>query len=243
MKSYLVILFFLVFGGLLGMILKVGGDNLWAYITTITTIFLWIVAYFELEEFNKTTKADFIKRFNTEFFSGRTRELVMLFDCNALDFQLSNIDYKESGPAKVFQYFTVNEEIVKQLPLAKKDKEAILDKKSYSDFEIDDGLLGYIENIGYFEKKGLIDITDVYTSFGWYINVIWNNKEIKKYLEAERKTEKDGDDIYEDFNYIFKKCNSYGKASLGKKYIWWWKIKWFFSNTIFYKKYYSVRFD
>jgi hypothetical protein len=49
--------------------------------------------------------------------------------------------------------------------------------------ELDDFLLGHFEDIGLFEEKGLIDTEMVYEEFSYYIFEVFENPEIKKYLD------------------------------------------------------------
>ena len=115
-----------------------------------------------------------------------------------------------------------------QIKISLEEQQILINKKFYGTFEIDDHLLGKFEDIGSFEKKNLLDIDDVYGSFDWYINIIWNNEEIRKYISNQIETENDGDDIYENSKYITYKCGSYGEAKLANKWIWWWKIRCYF---------------
>jgi hypothetical protein len=74
---------------------------------------------------------------------------------------------------------------------------------------MDDFLLGFFEDIALFERKGFIGRDEVYHHFDWYIDVAWNNPEIQRYIEQQRKDEEDGGDIYEEFEDIAKKMKSY----------------------------------
>ena len=199
---------------------------LWTFGLVIVTMFLWLIARKQLGGINKTAKADFIKKFTDGFFSAETRELLMLFDYNALHFRSVNIELGEDNPAKRFPYFAINEDIVKQLPITPETQKKILDKKCFTCYEIDDRLLGHFEDLGSYERKKLIDIEGVYDGFDWYIDLIWNNDEIQKYVNSQRDDEKDGDDLYEDFKYIYNKCDSYGKAKAAGKCLLWWELKW-----------------
>ena len=199
---------------------------LWTFFLVLVTFFLWLVAKNQLGGINKVSKADFIKKFSDSFFSDTTRRIIMLFDYNALSFRESEIEYGDNLPTKTFPYFIINEDVVKQLKISSEEQKILIDKKCFSGFEIDDYLLSFFEDIGSFEKKGLINIRDVYNCFDWYIDTIWNNAEVRKYTMSDIENEKDGDDISEDFIYIYGKCKSYRKAKLKGGYMWWWSIKW-----------------
>lgn len=202
---------------------KVG---LWTFFLVVATILLWWVAKKQLGGISKTAKVDFIKKFSNEFFSETTRDVLMLLDYNALNFRIKEIEYGENIPSKPFPYFLINEEVTKQLEIEPEKLKRLLDRKTYSAFEIDDCLLGYFEDMGSFEKYGLLDIDHVYDYFDWYIENCWNNGEIKKYIEQQRGEEKDGDDIYENFEYIFNKCCSFEKSKNKNEPKFWWRLKW-----------------
>jgi len=205
---------------------KIDRIAFWTFALFLATLFLWWIAKRQLGGINKTTKADFIKKFTDDFFNETTRDIIMLFDYKALNFRNGEIEYGQDIPTKPFPYFLIDENVVKQLKIDPVKQKQIIDKKYYSAFEIDDYILGFFEDLGSYEKKGLIDIEGVYNGFDWYIDIIWNNEEIKKYAKSQTEDEKEGDDIYEDFKYIYEKCDSYGKAKLSNERIWWWKIRW-----------------
>lgn len=198
----------------------------WTLLMVVATFLLLWVGKKQLGGIHKTAKVDFIKKFSNEFFSERTRDILMLFDYNALSLRITDIEYGEDIPSKPFPYFLINEEVIKQLKINPEKLKELLDKKMYSAFEIDDYLLGYFEDMGSFEKYGLLDIGHVYDYFDWYIENCWNNEEIKKYITQQRNEEKDGDDIYENFEYIFNKCCSFEKSKNKNELKIWWRLKW-----------------
>ncbi len=198
----------------------------WTFFLVLVTFFLWLVAKRQLGGINKVSKADFIKKFSDSFFSETTLKIIMLFDYKALSYREAEIEYGDDIPIKTFPYFIIDEDIVKQLKISSEEQKILIDKKCFSGFEIDEYLLNLFEDIGSFEKKGLINIRDVYDNFDWYITAIWNNEEVRKYTNYDIENEKDGDDISEDFIYIYGKCKSYRKAKLSGKNMWWWRIKW-----------------
>jgi hypothetical protein len=79
-----------------------------------------------------------------------------------------------------------------------------IDRKAYSGYEVDDFLLGHFEDLGMLKAKNIIDIDMVYGSFSWYIEMVWKNREIQKYIEVQRKEE--GQNIYEHFEDIYVAC-------------------------------------
>ena len=102
--------------------------------------------------------------------------------------------------------FKLNEEKLESAPIAKKEKEKLKSKQIYVDDEIDDEVLGYFEDIGNYEKKGLLDFELIDTAFGYYIKQIWKNSEMKNYINWLRFDSEDADeDSYKGFEYIYKK--------------------------------------
>jgi hypothetical protein len=200
--------------------------GLWTLLLVVATVLLWLVARKQLSGLGKTAKMDFIRKFSFEVFSDLTRDIFMLLDYDALHFQTSNINYSEDISPKEFPFFIIDEEIVKQLKIDPIKMRNILQRKVYSAFEIDDYLLGHFEDIGMFEKRGLLDIEDVYSVFDWYIEIYWKNDELQKYIKHQRETEEEGDDIYEDFEYIFRKCRSYEQYKNKREPKLFWRLKW-----------------
>jgi hypothetical protein len=81
---------------------------------------------------------------------------------------------------------------------------------------LDDVLFGHIDDLGTFEKRGVLDISFIYKFFDYYVEVIWENKEIRKYIEWQRSGDESDSDVYDNFEYIYNKCKSYGEAKRKK---------------------------
>ncbi len=200
----------------------------WVGTTAILTGILAGVAYWQLKSFNKTTRADFINRFTNEFFNKSTQEIIVLFDYSALKFRVSEVDYGEDISKKEWPYFLIDRNISNQF----KTKIAN-EKEKYTAFELDDDLLGYFDDLGTYEKKGILDISLVYDVFSFYIELVWENEEIQKYIKWQQDDDEDFGDMFENFEYIYKKCKYFGEARRNGQWIWLWKMKWFFCNKIF----------
>lgn len=195
----------------------------WTMCLTLVTAFLLVIGWIQLAGIKKVSKADYINKFTDVFFSEETRLLMLLLDYNALKFEVKNIQFEADTPSKPFPYFAVRRDIAKQL-FDKSELQKL--KEHYSAFDTDDNLLGKFEDIGCFEKQGLIGIEGVYDTFDWYIQMVWQNPEIKKYIEHQQSTEIDGDDIYENFKYIFEKSSSFKRSKNKGEWKWWWALKW-----------------
>jgi len=172
-----------------------------------------LIAWEELEAIKNTNSADFIHKLKNDFFKENTRILITLIDLEAIKFvKNENI-----------VYFEVIEENPKLNSLPNDIRKQLTEKKFYTVHEIDDFLLGHFEDIGLFEQKGILDIEMVYEEFGWFIEIVFENCEIKKYIKYEREVD---EDIYDKFEYIYHKSKSFGKCKLKNKNKFIWKLKW-----------------
>lgn len=177
--------------------------SFWTFCLVVATIFLYFVAKLQLTGINKTTKADFIKRFNCEFFVESVRNIVMLLDTGAFRYCSKYIKVDEDQQS--YPYFEIIPHVLDQMVMSDDIKTILVNKRFYTAYELDDSLLGRFEDIGLFEKQGLLNTHDVYNHFFWYIDITWNNSEITKYIQSQREIY--GDAIYSHFEYIYKKCS------------------------------------
>lgn len=185
--------------------------HLWETTSAVATVWLVYVALKELGDGNRTSRADFIRRFCDLFFREETRDLIMLLDNKALSFRQGK-----------FPYFEIIENAVKQWPIMESKKKALLERKLYSEYEVDDWLLGQFEDLAAFEKSGLLDIEEIYNDFSWYIEVAWDNREIQAYIKDQRK-EEDSKDAYEYFEELAGKLTAYGKKK--RRSGMWWQFR------------------
>ena len=185
--------------------------NLWETVTAVATVWAIYVAYKQLGDSNTTSRADFIRRFSDQFFTQETRTLIMLLDCNALHFKPHKVEGSDGQESEPFPCFEIDETAVRKLPIPRGQQDALCERRVYSSYEMDDLLLGFFEDIALFERKGLIGLDEVYHHFDWYIDLAWNNPEIQRYIEQARD-EDGGEDIYEEFENIAKRMESYGEA-------------------------------
>ena len=164
-------------------------------ITIITALAGVLIAWWQWRNGNQIARADFIHRFTQGFFNGEARDLIMLLDYDCLRFRIKAIDCGD------YPYFEI---IPSELNEVRDDKS----RRIYTAYEIDDLILGRFEDIAYYEKKGMIDIQMVYEGFGWYIKTIWENTAILEYIAWQRNEA--GPDVYDGFEYIYKKSKAYG---------------------------------
>ena len=178
------------------------------------TIFLIYIAWKELDSISKTSNAEFLIKFKDAFFTKETRNLIHLIDNDYLEF----VNTEELGKA----FFKIKEEMIDESTLDKEIKDELKKKMAYSTYQMDDFILGHFEDLGIFEQKGSLDIEMVYEEFSWYLITVWENCAIKKYIQKQRE---ESEDIYDKFEYIKDKCESFEKAKVNKKSISLWKIK------------------
>lgn len=129
----------------------------------------------------------------------------MLLDYNALSYKEKRISFEGNTPNKRFPYFYINMDILNQLEIDKETKTSLENKGVYTAFEIDDLLLGRLEDIGMFEKQGFLNINDVRNHFAWYIDIAWGSKDIQKYIASQRSLY--GKSVYDKFKYIHEKVS------------------------------------
>ena len=152
---------------------------MWAFGTMFFTALLTIIAYFQLNASHQTQKADFAHRLKNDFFTDETRELMMLFSMGFIEFlNNENKDDEDSVNKTIseFVHFKVNNDAIKRLnTILSSNGEKKEYKKFYTDSEIDDLLLGHMEDIGFLLKQGSIDILATYELFGDYIITVWEH--------------------------------------------------------------------
>lgn len=171
--------------------------HFWDMITALATVLIVLVAYIQLSEANKTSKASFIRQFSNGFFSENTRDIMLLLEMSALIYEEeNNLSFK------------IKVEDLDNMGISKVKKEELTRRERYSAYEIDDWLLGPIEEIASFEKNGLISLPEVYDQFDWYVDVACKSPAILDYIEDSRKG--GHTDIYEDFERIAFELKNYG---------------------------------
>jgi hypothetical protein len=170
---------------------------LWTGVAAIAAFVAIFIAWLELGSTRKTTHADFVKRFNDSFFNQETRTLFTLLMNSALEFNVLEIKGKDGQQIDRLPYFKIKKDIANQLKgIVSIDPE----KTGYSAFEIDDFLLGYFDDIGWYRKGRIIDLDSIEQTFGYYVIACYENEEIQKYLNDE-----DNKCKYSDFKFIYDK--------------------------------------
>lgn len=168
-----------------------------ALIGSAVNLILILITLKQLRVISSTSRADFIHRLKNDFFTPQTRKLFILVDLEA-------IRYVSKNNGEVV-YFEVEEEKFKNYP--EEIKKEIIEKKFYTQYEIEDILLGPLEDIGLLLENGIIKIDMVYPEFCYYVKRIYENNEIRKYIEDIKKV--DGEDIYKYLETLYCRCKEY----------------------------------
>jgi hypothetical protein len=145
----------------------------WTMLSTISTIVLLIIAYTQLKNVNETTSADFSHKIKNDLFIPNNIRLLTLFDDDILNFKT------DSNNNEWFELDTVK---YKKLPAAFRLDNIAL---SYNIIEIDEFLQDF-EDLSFYEKRGQTNIDYIYDHYAYYIEMLWENEEIKKYVVFQR---------------------------------------------------------
>jgi hypothetical protein len=188
----------------------------WTAVLVVMTLFLIIVAWSQLSSIRKTTKADYLKRLNDSFFTEETRNLLVLLFNSAIEFSVLPIRGKGSTiPIDRLPYFKIDEFVLKQL----KDNGLISLpdwRKGYNACEVDDLLLGPLDDVGRYEKNGLLDIRSAYDTFGYYVcELVGDNEGVKAFLKHE-----DNRGNYDDLERLYEEFLSYKKSKNKRSKEW-----------------------
>jgi hypothetical protein len=179
-------------------------------ISSIATILLVIIAQRQLSKMNEIAMMDFAHRLKNDFFTSEARTLFTLFENNL-------IIYKKDKNTEPFEVF----EVIESPVLKNVNLPFHITKQRYSAYEIDDILLMHFEDVGliykiqfnkgmkWFNKhkcKTLLKI--LYEGFSYYVDVMHENDQVKKYIEASRSISS-GADIYSNFDFIYNEFKKY----------------------------------
>ncbi|NWJ52971.1 MAG: hypothetical protein HXX14_19130 [Bacteroidetes bacterium] len=172
-----------------------------------------IIAYRQLRGLNKNRKGDFSHRFKKDFFCKNTRQLLFFIYSDLLIFRELQSDPDHP-------YFKINKDKLDKLPDAYVDYKNVAKDMNYQidPFKIDDYLLGHFEDMGFFVKKGILEIEYIYVSFDWYIKLTHENCSIRKYIKWLQK-QANSEDVYENFQYIAEECKLYRIKKIGRNNI------------------------
>jgi hypothetical protein len=198
--------------------------------------FMVWVAWEQWSKLSQTSSADFIHRLNEDFFTTEARTLISLIDCRALKFvpscTLPDAEISSDGIYKSQPYFKVDLDILKKSHLPEEVFSVLSTKPYYSAWEIDDFILSPLEDVGMLESRSVISFYMVHSGFSYYLGQVFNDTEIRKYINSmrgeDRSNENKSDVYYYGFlQQIAIKCHEYDELHSGLCK-WWWFTKQFF---------------
>jgi hypothetical protein len=73
-----------------------------------------------------------------------------------------------------------------------------------SAYELDDYVLGPLEDIASLNREGLVNARMMYDVFSWYVVTLWEDSAVKEYIAWER-AKPNGSDFYEGLEGLYKK--------------------------------------
>jgi hypothetical protein len=173
----------------------------WTGAIAVVTAFAAGFGLFQLRSIQRTSRADFTKRFIDSFFVEDSRTLFTLLLNSALEFAVRQIEVG-GDEIDTLPYLGIKKDIADQLtgivPLNP-------DKTGYSAFEVDDFLLGHFEDVGWYVRRKLMDLRAADQSFGYYVIATVEHSEMRKFLDHQRSKEFGYDDLewlYQQFKKL-----------------------------------------
>lgn len=164
--------------------------------TFVFTAALVLVAWKELGDLARTSRADFIFRLKNSFFTEEARRLLFLVEENLLQFEDGEIPY-----------FTIRK--VDDPILRGRFVELGIKGSTVSTYTVDDVLLGPFEDVALFLTGKLITEKHAYEMFDSYVTSCAENVEIQKYIHSTRQEPRDSD-IYSGFDDLYKRLRKAG---------------------------------
>jgi len=182
-------------------------NSLWSALTALGTLALVVVAYKQIqsliktnEDANRTATEDFLYKLKKDFFTREARTLLTLLEIDSLKFE----EISEDKDFRIFKVI-IPDNIKKYI------KDSIDTKKTYyTTQEIDDFLLQHLEDLGLLFYKGMITIEDADQQFEYYLKTIFEDNEIKAYINWAREQANDND-IYSKFELLYHSVELYEK--------------------------------
>ena len=167
----------------------------WVMATAVITIaivavtaVLALLAWKQLRDLARTSRADFIFRLKNDFFTADSRQLLFLAEENFLRFEDAKIPYfaiNKPDDSTVNPRFT----------------ELGITEATVSTYVDDDVLLGPLEDVGLFLRQDLITVGQTREMFYSYAEICAENAAIRQYIKWNRqKPGKSG--IYSNFDYL-----------------------------------------
>ena len=182
---------------------KIDWIKISSFLSAIAALIIVVFTYLQIREFGNSTKADFTHRFKTDFFTEQSCTLMTLFDNDLLIFDTIT----NKNGSNDFGYFRIDTTKTKELKIK---FPSLFVKTNYSVYEIDNYLLNHFNDLGQFYKKGILDIDYIYNGFDYYVESIYENKQIKEFLKWV-KTDESSKDTYDGIDFIYLELKDYRK--------------------------------
>jgi hypothetical protein len=154
-------------------------------IAAILTVGLGWVAWKQLNDIARTTSADFLLRLKHDFFRDEARTLITLVANKWLRF----VDVDANGNEVDIPYMEVRQDVLTLARLPEDVKERLRTPSVYTAFEIDDLLLGPLDDVAVLYEKGILNLDMVRQVFRWYVKVAWDDRDVRAYIEHQQCTE------------------------------------------------------
>lgn len=165
-----------------------------------------LIAIFQLNSSNATRNADFAHKFKTDFFTDQTTYLIMLIDEGFIQFKTAT----DSSDSLEFGYFEVDTVKTKFLNPLK----VISSKRIFTVYEMDTYILNLFDDLGEYYRRGIVDLDYVNEGFSYYVDCVYENKEIQKYLKWVNSDSLSKESYtYGNFEYIYNKLRRYSKKN------------------------------
>lgn len=140
------------------------------------TVGIAIIAVRELSHLQSASRADFFLRLTREFFTKEAQRITELCASDCLKY-VSAEKTKDS-------YFVVDREKVASTSKIEATTNRLTENPLYSCFEIDDAVMGPLDDVRRLREDGVLDMDTVDEVFGYYFLAIWDNSEIERYRSA-----------------------------------------------------------
>ena len=152
-------------------------------ITTAIAFLSLLTVMYQLWNNTRVTKADFIYSIRNDFYSKKSKFIMFFIEYDFIDFK----ENKEKGK-NYDSYFAIDKNKVKSLSEQFKVFETFAEKSDYTIHiqDMDNYVLGYLNDIGEYYKKRIIDFDYIFNSFGYYIVRVSENQAIKDYIKWDR---------------------------------------------------------
>ena len=202
-----------------------------AIASAVATWFLYFTADTNLKSLDKTSETRFINEFKADFFSPKTTLIFELIEYDHYKYtgepSFIYVEGKEDRDPDYFKIIANNikDDLIKTNYIGNLEKIFGKDKKIFATSEVDNLLLGPLEDIGAYLKSGLISKEMMYDIFDHYIQICHKNEQIINYITALRNEDTQDkikinpqykSNIYENFDKINDICLEEEKSRMNK---------------------------